>query len=178
VPTRQPGSLVLAAAAGDSSAGGKTPGNTWTARLNRVSNFASILCAIDCTVFPVLLALLPLANVLPGSAEWLHHAAHAVALWFVAPVGSSAVLFNASQHRKPLVALWGLSGVALVLLANLHLHVFPHAIEVFLHRRHSIINVCGCILLLSSQWYAHRISPCCDHGHGHGHGHSHSHDSA
>ena len=34
----------------------------WLERLNKVSNMASILCAIDCTVFPVLLTLLPILN--------------------------------------------------------------------------------------------------------------------
>ena len=42
-----------------SDASASTP---WLQRLNKVSNVASILCAIDCTVFPVLLTLLPILN--------------------------------------------------------------------------------------------------------------------
>ena len=157
---------------------------TWMQNINKASTFASILCAIDCTVFPILLALLPLVNVAGGGASvWLHHAAHAVAIWFVAPIGGAAVLSNALQHRKPLVLGWGLSGVLLVLLANVHLphailgwHV-PHALEHFLHARHSMINIAGCGLLLSSQYYSHKIleamGKCCGHDHGHSHDHGH-----
>ena len=50
-------------------------------------------------------------------------AAHAVAIWFVAPVGGGAVISNWFRHKKPLVGLWGMSTL-LVLLANIHL---PHA---------------------------------------------------
>ena len=39
---------------------------TWVQKLNKISTFASILCAIDCTVFPILLALLPLAGFAPA----------------------------------------------------------------------------------------------------------------
>ena len=141
--------------------------------LNKVSNFASVLCAIDCTVFPVLLAALPLLNIAGGGAsEWLHQAAHAVPLYFVAPVGGAAVLSNALQHRRGLVGLCGASGILLVLLANVHLpHSLgiPHGIEHFLHARHSAINVAGCALLLSSQWFSHHIlesmGKCCGHSH-------------
>ena len=157
----------------------------WVERLNKVSNFASSVCAIDCTVFPILLAVLPLINVAGGGMHaWLHKAAHAVALYFVAPVGGAAVASNALQHRKAHIFGWGFSGIALVLLANIHLpHVLlgwhvPHSLEHWLHAKHSIINVTGCVLLLSSQWYAHRVlermGKCCGHSHG-GHGHHHPH---
>ena len=171
--------VTAAASATTVDADGPLRGGKWTDKLNKVSTFASVLCAIDCTVFPVLLALLPLINVAGPSSAWLHKAAHAVALYFVAPVGGAAVLSNAAQHRKPLVLGWGLSGVALVLLANIHLphaleHLLPPAVDRFLHARHSLINVMGCALLLSSQWYSHRLleaaGKCCG-GHGHDHHH-------
>ena len=38
-----------------------------------------------------------------------------------APVGGAAVATNVLQHRNPLVLLWGLTGLSLVLLANVHL---------------------------------------------------------
>lgn len=137
----------------------------WLGRLNKVSNVASILCAIDCTVFPVLLTLLPILNMgssgkyevrrhapahpyphptpngrkpkrrsagaMPTPAPWhrqvmLHALSHKVALYFVAPVGGLAVTTNFLQHRNPLVLLWGITGLSLVLLANLHL-AFLHA---------------------------------------------------
>ena len=47
----------------------------WLGRLNKVSNVASILCAIDCTVFPVLLTLLPILNMgSSGKYEVRRHA--------------------------------------------------------------------------------------------------------
>ena len=90
------------------------------------------------------------------------------------------MISNFLQHRRARVLAWGLSGILLVLLANIHLphailgwHV-PHAVEEFLHARHTLINIFGCGLLLSSQRYAHSLV-CCDHDHDHSHGHSHSH---
>ena len=157
------------------------PQPKWVANINKISTFASILCAIDCTVFPILLAVLPLINVAGGGSAFLHKAAHAVALYFVAPVGGAAVISNALQHKRPLVFGWGLSGILCVLLANIHLphailgwHV-PHALEHWLHARHELINVTGCALLLSSQWFSHKIleaaGKCCGHDHGHSHSH-------
>ena len=52
-------SLENAASLKLSSGSAKTP---WMEKLNKISNVASILCAIDCTVFPVLLTLLPILN--------------------------------------------------------------------------------------------------------------------
>ena len=56
----------------------------------------------------------------------LHAISHKVALYFVAPVGGLAVTTNFLQHRNPLVLLWGITGLSLVLLANVHL-AFLHA---------------------------------------------------
>lgn len=162
----------------------KTADVKWIERVNRVSNFASILCAIDCTVFPLLLTLLPIINAASSgtAAAWLHKASHACALWFVGPVGGLAVTSNLLQHKRPLVGLWGYSGIAIILLANIHLpHVImgwhvPHAIDQFLHAKHEIINVFGCALLLSSQRFAHSLT-CCSHGDcGHDHGNAKSSD--
>eukprot|EP00965_Chrysotila_dentata_P195445 6176994-Pleurochrysis_carterae.AAC.1 len=147
-------------------------------KINKISTFASILCAIDCTVFPLLLALFPLLNLAGSSAAahaWLHRVSHAAALWFVAPVGGAAVLTNFLQHRRPTLAAWGISGLLCVLLANTHLHMLPHAIEHLLHEYHSIVNVVGCALLLSSQFFSQRLlrrmGKCCGHDHSHDHAH-------
>jgi len=97
-------------------------GSSWRTQLNRVSLFASLACAVDCTVFPVLLAALPLIGAIStgGATAWLHKASHAAALWFVGPVGGLAVAANWFQHKRAFVALWGLSGIALIILANVH----------------------------------------------------------
>ena len=169
---------ALVAASGEAARPDSEAVKTWTARINRVSTFASILCAIDCTVLPILLLMLPVA----GSSAWLHKAAHAVSLYFVLPVGGGAVTANFAQHRKPLLGLWGVSGLLLIALANVHLPhgLVSHAVDELLHKSHEVINVVGCGLLLSSQWVSHRVLHAMgkDCGHDHGHaacGHDHDH---
>lgn len=49
---------------------------TWKDRLLKVSNIASILCVIDCTVLPIVTIVMPLlglAAFTPAQMEWLHH---------------------------------------------------------------------------------------------------------
>lgn len=49
---------------------------TWKDRLLKVSNIASILCVIDCTVLPIVTVVMPLlglAAFTPAQMEWLHH---------------------------------------------------------------------------------------------------------
>ena len=131
--------------------GGSRAQSDATATLNKISNIASILCAIDCTVYPVLLTILPILNAAgsAGAVAWLHTASHAAALWFVAPVGTTSVTANYLQHKRGFVFAWGLSGIFLVLLANVHLpHMIfgltvPHSVGHALHANHSVINVLG-----------------------------------
>lgn len=170
--------VSLTAASYDGNADGSV-GSKWTSRINKAATFASVLCAIDCTVLPALLVLVPVA----GSSALLHKLAHAVSLYFVLPIGGFAVLANYLQHRKVRLGLWGLSGLLLILLANLHFPhgLIPHMIEETLHEAHEIINVLGCALLLSSQWVSHRalhaMGKDCGHAHGKdsscGHDHAH-----
>mmetsp|Transcript_75391 Transcript_75391/g.125699 ORF Transcript_75391/g.125699 Transcript_75391/m.125699 type:complete len:207 (-) Transcript_75391:405-1025(-) len=146
----------------------ETVGQKWTARINTISTCASILCAIDCTVLPVLLVLLPVAS---GSAL-LHTVAHMASAYFVLPIGGAAVTANYVQHRKPVLGLWGLAGLLLIAVANIHLPhgLMSHAVEELLHQSHEVINVLGCALLLSSQWISHRtlhaLGKDCGHNHG------------
>merc|ERR1712187_82116 len=98
--------------------------------LNGMSNAAStasVLCAIKCTVFPLLIAVLPFIKAfVPGcSSCWLHQVSRTAALYFVGPVSSLAVGANWAQHERVEVGIWGFSGIVLILLANLRL---PHAI--------------------------------------------------
>jgi MerC mercury resistance protein len=49
---------------------------TWKDRLLKISNIASILCVIDCTVLPIVTIVMPLlglAAFTPAQMEWLHH---------------------------------------------------------------------------------------------------------
>ena len=179
--THRPVSPLLAATTSAEEGDGTRLAQKWTERINKVSTFASILCAIDCTVLPILLLLLPVA----GSSAMLHKIAHAMSLYFVLPVGGAAVTANLAQHRKPLLGLWGASGLLLIALANVHLPhgIISHSMEEMLHSSHELINVGGCGLLLSSQWVSHKVlhvmGKDCGHDHGGskksscGHDHNH-----
>lgn len=79
--------------AGKGTRGGKGAAGGFLSRelLSKFTVAASILCAIDCTVFPALLAILPAAEVL-GDPQWggvdLHELSHQAALYVVLPIGA------------------------------------------------------------------------------------------
>eukprot|EP00977_Amphora_coffeiformis_P005782 scaffold1221_cov207-Amphora_coffeaeformis.AAC.41 len=101
----------------------------WKGNLLQASNWASILCVVDCTVLPVVTIVLPFLGLVvasPAQMEWLHQLGHSVALWFVMPVGGSATLLNYRYaHQDPSVASMGVLGLSLVFLANAP-HSFVH----------------------------------------------------
>ena len=52
-------------------------------RLLKASNFASMLCVLDCTILPVITIVLPLFGIVaasPAHMEWLHELGHQLAL--------------------------------------------------------------------------------------------------
>jgi MerC mercury resistance protein len=154
----------------------------WKDRLRQLSNVASILCAIDCTVLPILTVLLPLGGVVAISTPWLHQLSHQVALYFVVPVGLLTTGINAwSQSGATrrdggwvLAAAMGLLGVVLVGLANAsdNAAVFgwlPMAWRHAAHHglTHRLVNLAGCALLWSSNYWSRRqcASSTCTHDH-------------
>eukprot|EP00929_Paragymnodinium_shiwhaense_P021396 TRINITY_DN13965_c0_g1_i1.p1 TRINITY_DN13965_c0_g1~~TRINITY_DN13965_c0_g1_i1.p1 ORF type:complete len:251 (+),score=38.94 TRINITY_DN13965_c0_g1_i1:60-812(+) len=133
--------------------------------LTKVSNYASLLCVLDCTVLPAVLTLLPiigLAN--PGNMEFLHSLSHNMALYFVLPVGGCAATTNYFRHRRWWLALMSACGLLCVYLANGHggpLRFLPHHIRHMLHccgPAHRLTNMMGCALLMSSNYISHRIA--------------------
>lgn len=142
--------------------------------LTRLSDFAamgSTLCAIHCVVFPLMIALLPLIGAVgvPGCTDCALHAfSSACCLWFVGPIAGLAIASNFMQHKQVLVGLWGVAGIALTYLANIH---FPcaSALGQFMHAHHSIVNLMGAALLLSNNAYTrtltHQHGPGCSHHH-------------
>lgn len=144
---------------------------SWRSRLGRVSVVASILCVIDCTVLPALLLIVPALNIAGVSYAGLHKISHLTAVCFVAPVGGAALTANWFQHRRNWVGAWGLSGLLLVLVANLHLphRLLPSLVYRVVHTFHSLVSLTGCALLLSSQLYSTRLlhdgGKCCGHEH-------------
>lgn len=162
----------------------------WRGQLLKASNFASLLCVLDCTVLPIVTLGLPFFGLVaasPAQIEWLHQLGHSIALWFVLPVGGSATLLNyLYAHRKQNIAALGVLGLILVAMANA-----PHSALQMLHQSilypvlhavhhgitHRLVNILGCACLLGSNYLSRKTGKCL-HGHDHvecnSHSHSHS----
>lgn len=135
--------------------------STWKEKLIQVSNIASFLCVIDCTILPVITLILPLIGLgaSPEQEEWLHHMGHKVAMNFVLPVGSLAATMKYSSHKTIFLPLISLLGLSLIFVANSSCHgriisIFPHHIKHLLHDGviHRCVNTSGCVLLLLSNF--------------------------
>jgi len=171
----------------------KVPKKTFEEKMQQISNVASMLCVVDCTVLPIVTVLLPLFGVAAtSSSATLHEIGHAISLYFVLPVGSlTATLNYLSSKQKALgrkkraqamglffMSLWGLF---LVYVANSHSILRPimfvlskalphkqlHALHSHTSILHKATNVLGCGLLMSSNSLSHRIFGC-NHHHHHG----------
>mmetsp|Transcript_52754 Transcript_52754/g.157929 ORF Transcript_52754/g.157929 Transcript_52754/m.157929 type:complete len:291 (-) Transcript_52754:723-1595(-) len=164
-------------------------------KLLKVSNVASVLCVLDCTILPAVTLLLPLLGMAttPAQSAWLHELGHRVALFFVLPVGGMAASLNYFSHRRRKVSFLALLGLCLIYAANA-----PHgapAVSLLPHRLahalrcgswvHRTTNLLGCALLLGSNYASHRLGcavsglkgvvagssdggSCCGHDHNHG----------
>jgi len=139
--------------------------NAWREKILQISNIASFLCVIDCTVLPVVTIMLPLIGA-PEREEWLHHMGHKVAMKFVLPVGGLAATVNYASHKKGFLALVSILGLLLISAANASCHspilsFFPDYIVHLLHGglTHRCVNIFGCALLLVANYYG-RASGC------------------
>lgn len=154
----------------------RQPVANWKERLLNLSNYASILCVVDCTLLPLVTLLLPALGVLSGgSIEWLHDLGHALALYFVLPVGASATFLNYRfSHRRVSLAAVGSLGLALVAAANAGhgflavIETWPligttvHTVLTMVHHglAHRLTNLAGCALLISQNVWSKRIGGC------------------
>lgn len=145
---------------------------SWKEKLLQFSNFASLLCVLDCTILPVVTVLFPLMGVLVSASqmEWLHQAGHAVALGFVLPVGGMATVTNyLYNHRTKWITAIGWLALLLVASANAGCSLVPHgtggALGHFVHEmlhtlhhgvQHRVANLAGCALLLFSNHLSRR----------------------
>eukprot|EP00624_Nannochloropsis_granulata_P006071 evm.model.NODE_4407_length_63659_cov_22.504595.13 len=118
---------------------------------------ASVLCAIDCTVFPVLLTVLPAAEWLGGVD--LHALSTDVALYVVLPIGSTTTLANWLMHRNLPLAAMSVGGLSLIFMSNYA--GFAETLGWMQESR--MYNTVGCGLLMGSSWLAHRHEK--EHGH-------------
>mmetsp|Transcript_33884 Transcript_33884/g.41556 ORF Transcript_33884/g.41556 Transcript_33884/m.41556 type:complete len:283 (+) Transcript_33884:201-1049(+) len=152
-------------------------------RLSRLSNAASLLCVLDCTILPIITIILPFFGVLNTSlsqSAFLHELGHRAALYFVLPVGSMAAAMNYASHQRPrklfpvkMLSLAAVMGLLLIYAANAGHHapivsMLPHDLAHKLHCGgvvHRVVNIVGCGLLLGSNFWSHRLSggdgACC-----------------
>ena len=149
-------------------------------RLLKISNIASLLCVVDCTVLPIITIALPLLGLSASAsaAAWLHELGHSVALYFVLPVGGMATTMNYLNHKKKSLLSLALVGLTCVYMANGHggpvLSLLPHDLAHDLHCGtvlHRMTNIAGCACLLSSNILGKRAVGGCavkdcavDHG--------------
>ena len=127
---------------------------TWKALVQTISNFASLLCVLDCTLLPIITILFPLLN-MAIPLESLHHLGHAIAMCFVLPVGALTTAFNFGTHRRIRLALSSVMGLILIAMAN------SHSIPVhWLHHGwgHRLTNVVGCATLLTCNHLSRQLA--------------------
>jgi len=169
-------------------------------RVRKISNFASFLCVLDCTLLPIITVALPLLGVLNlGSSQLqaIDQLGHSLALFFVLPVGGLTTTINYISHRKKWISSLAIIGLTMVGLANSHIHIhhWPtlfggtislnwigsvlHAIQgCGTSPWHRIVNVSGCAFLLGSNYLSQQQDGCAhgDHDGDCGHNHDHNHD--
>ena len=135
----------------------------WQKRLAMVSNIASLLCVLDCTLLPLVSVTLPLlswsANTLSGSTgvlanisafmPLLDEASHGMALFFVIPTGILTASVNYFfGHRKLRISALSAIGIMMIYSANSSSVGLPHV--------DSLLSAWG-------------VSVQSNHGHGHVH---------
>lgn len=154
-----------------SGGGGKW--DEWKERLLKISNIASILCVIDCTVLPVVTIFLPILGIAASAeqAKWLHEIGHSIALWFVMPVGGLAATMNYITHKRAKLSAMAALGLTLIYAANGNggpiLSRLPHHLAHNLHCGtwlHRATNLLGCACLLGSNYLSHKLGGC-SHNH-------------
>jgi hypothetical protein len=160
-------------------------------KLRQISNVASILCVIDCTVLPIVTIVFPLLGIFdlgPEKLAFLHQLGHSIAIFFVLPVGSLTSVLNFMSHKKTWITSLAVVGLTMIGLANSHIQhlpLFGGTVEAILHTiqhgaLHGTVNIMGCCLLLGSN-YLSQQQGCAFHDHDHDHGDidggSHDHDA-
>eukprot|EP00922_Rhytidocystis_sp_ex-Travisia-forbesii_P027316 GHVS01040037.1.p1 GENE.GHVS01040037.1~~GHVS01040037.1.p1 ORF type:complete len:258 (+),score=31.09 GHVS01040037.1:71-844(+) len=144
--------------------------------LSEWSTLASVLCAIDCTVLPAVMTIVPLLGwASPDSMHSLHHFSHWAAIYVMVPLALLAILSNYLRLRSVLLSLWGLFGVALIFVAHQHeiLLLLPpqhHSFASFAQSWHTAISLFGAANIILSNYISHQRlhqqhSCCSQHNH-------------
>lgn len=160
----------------------KVTNRSWKENLLKVSNYASLLCVLDCIILPIVTIVFPFLGIVaasPAQMEFLHELGHQVALYFVLPVGALATTMNYTQHRKLWITVLGWLGLVAVAAANagctIPTSIVGHSVHHIMHALHHGVlhrttNILGCALLLGSNYLSHKQGSCgdpacCSHDH-------------
>lgn len=158
---------------------------SWKERLLDVSNFASLLCVLDCTLLPLVSIAIPALSwgvgfiigsggastavppTLSAFLAYLPVLSHGIALYFVIPVGLLTTVINFFfGHREVKFSMTALFGVALIYAANSSTGVGIPSIDAWLQSTgivagsvhdHSghVHNACGAVVGAATNMMAH-----------------------
>lgn len=160
-----------------------TPSNesgSFQKHLSKISNIASMLCVLDCTLLPAMTFIIPLFGIVssPTQEEFLHDLGHNVALFFVLPLGGLKTTVNylscpAKSTMHNVLSMVAIIGLLLIYAANsghdsaLSL-ILPHELSHALHHglMHRVVNITGCAMSLGSGYMWHKLGTegdtCCN----------------
>lgn len=88
--------------------------------LDRVAISTSALCAVHCLCLPILLSVLPAL----GATFFGQESFHVVLLWLVIPLSVVALGMGCRKHKNWMVALLGVAGLSLLIIAAAFGHDF------------------------------------------------------
>lgn len=158
---------------------------SWKERLVDVSNLASLLCVLDCTLLPLVSVAIPAlswgAGLVTGAGAataaagaggplasllaYLPALSHGIALYFVIPVGLLTTIVNYFfGHREARFSLASVVGVALIYVANSSAGVGIPSVDAWLHSvgiasAHShaghVHDACGAVVGAATGMMAH-----------------------
>lgn len=167
------------------SIGSNNGTGSWKERLLDVSNFASLLCVLDCTLLPLVSIAIPALSwgvgfiigsggastaVPPALSAFLAYLpvlSHGIALYFVIPVGLLTTVINFFfGHREVKFSMSALFGVALIYAANSSTGVGIPSIDAWLQSTgiaaggvhdHAghVHNACGAVVGAATNMMAH-----------------------
>lgn len=109
---------------------------------DRLAIGASLLCALHCAFFPLLLVAFPTLLALPVDDEQFH----LLLLWFVIPSSLIAIFLGCRRHKDPLVLVFGLIGLSLMIFAAFLGH------DLLGEMGEKWMTVIGAILLAAAHW--------------------------
>ena len=86
---------------------------SYTPTLDKFAVSTSAFCALHCLFLPFLLGVFPAL----GASIFGQDSFHTLLLWLVIPLSVLALLMGCQKHKRGLVALTGLAGVSVIIVA-------------------------------------------------------------